>query len=62
VATAVVTGDCSRLSHKPEIDVGKNLASLDQRAEAPRAYETNGANLQFTEPTPAGSKHWRLHK
>ena len=25
-------------------------------------YQTNGANLQFTEPTPIGNKLYRLHK
>lgn len=25
-------------------------------------YQTNGANLQFTEPSPAGNKFYRLHK
>jgi hypothetical protein len=25
-------------------------------------YETNGANLQFTEPSPAGNKFYRLRK
>ena len=25
-------------------------------------YETNGANLQFTEPLPSGNKLYRLHK
>ncbi len=25
-------------------------------------YETNGGNLQFTEPSPAGNKFYRLHK
>jgi len=25
-------------------------------------YETNGLNLQFTEPSPAGNKFYRLHK
>ena len=25
-------------------------------------YETNGTNLQFTEPLPAGNKFYRLHK
>ena len=25
-------------------------------------YQTNGANLQFTEPTPTGNKFYRLHK
>jgi len=25
-------------------------------------YQTNGANLQFTEPLPAGNKFYRLHK
>lgn len=30
--------------------------------EIPPPYETNGVNLQFTEPLPAGSKFYRLHK
>jgi hypothetical protein len=25
-------------------------------------YQTNGANLQFTEPTPVGNKFYRLHQ
>jgi len=25
-------------------------------------YQTNGANLQFTEPAPAGNRFYRLHK
>ncbi len=25
-------------------------------------YETNGVNLQFTEPSPAGNKFYRLHR
>ncbi len=25
-------------------------------------YQTNGANLQFTEPAPVGNKFYRLHK
>jgi hypothetical protein len=25
-------------------------------------YQTNGANLQFTEPAPAGTRFYRLHK
>jgi hypothetical protein len=25
-------------------------------------YQTNGANLQFTEPSPTGNKFYRLHK
>ncbi len=25
-------------------------------------YQTNGANLQFTEPSPADNKFYRLHK
>jgi hypothetical protein len=31
-------------------------------AEIPPPYQTNGANLQFTEPSPAGNKFYRLHK
>jgi len=30
--------------------------------EIPPAYQTNGANLQFTEPLPAGNKFYCLHK
>ena len=28
----------------------------------PPPYQTNGANLQFTEPAPTGCKFYRLHK
>ena len=30
--------------------------------QLPPPYQTNGANLQFTEPLPAGNKFYRLHK
>ena len=30
--------------------------------EIPAPYQTNGANLQFTEPAPAGNNFYRLHK
>jgi hypothetical protein len=30
--------------------------------QIPPPYQTNGANLQFTEPVPLGSKFYRLHK
>ena len=30
--------------------------------EIPPAYQTNGVNLQFTEPLPVGNKFYRLHK
>jgi len=30
--------------------------------QIPPPYLTNGANLQFTEPVPAGNKFYRLHK
>ncbi len=30
--------------------------------QIPPPYQTNGANLQFTEPAPAGAKFYRLHK
>jgi hypothetical protein len=30
--------------------------------EIPLPYQTNGANLQFTEPAPVGNKFYRLHK
>jgi hypothetical protein len=30
--------------------------------EIPPPYQTNGANLQFTEVSPAGNKFYRLHK
>ena len=30
-------------------------------AEIPPPYQTNGANLQITEPSPVGSKFYRLH-
>ncbi|MCU0784112.1 MAG: hypothetical protein MUF81_08730 [Verrucomicrobia bacterium] len=30
--------------------------------QIPPPYQTNGANLQFTEPAPVGSKFYRLHK
>ncbi len=31
-------------------------------SQIPPPYQTNGANLQFTEPQPAGNKFYRLHK
>lgn len=30
--------------------------------QVPPPYQTNGANLQFTEPLPGGNKFYRLHK
>jgi hypothetical protein len=30
--------------------------------EIPPSYQTNGANLQFTEPSPEGNRFYRLHK
>jgi hypothetical protein len=30
--------------------------------EIPPPYQTNGANLQFTEPSSTGNKFYRLHK
>ena len=30
--------------------------------EIPPPYQTNGVNLQFSEPSPAGNKFYRLHK
>jgi hypothetical protein len=30
--------------------------------EIPPSYQTNGTNLQFTEPVPTGNKFYRLHK
>ena len=30
--------------------------------EIPPSYQTNGPNLQFTEPLPTGNKFYRLHK
>ena len=30
--------------------------------QLPPPYQTNGANLQFTEPLPTGKKFYRLHK
>jgi len=30
--------------------------------QIPPPYQTNGANLQFTEPVPVGNKFYRLHK
>jgi len=30
--------------------------------EIPPSYQTNGPNLQFSEPLPAGNKFYRLHK
>lgn len=30
--------------------------------QIPPPCQTNGANLQFTEPTPVGNKFYRLHK
>jgi hypothetical protein len=30
--------------------------------QLPPPYQTNGANLQFTEPLPAGNKFYPLHK
>ena len=30
--------------------------------QLPPPYQTNGANLQFTEPLPAGNRFYRLHK
>jgi hypothetical protein len=31
-------------------------------AQIPPPYQTNGSNLQFTEPFPAGKRFYRLHK
>jgi hypothetical protein len=31
-------------------------------SEMPPPYQTNGTNLQFTEPMPTGNKFYRLHK
>jgi len=30
--------------------------------QIPPPYQTNGANLQFTEPAPVGNKFYRLHR
>lgn len=30
--------------------------------DIPPPYQTNGANPQFLEPSPAGNKFYRLHK
>jgi hypothetical protein len=30
--------------------------------QIPPPYQTNGANLQFIEPSPTGNKFYRLHK